>query len=148
MAREIGVDVDLALKKMELPPVDQTKPQTSFIEDEETMFNSEIVNVEMEQAKMKINLKVLIALIVIVAVGYWAVISILPRSYSGSALNFGVGSGTVTVTNPSTESVPAQLVAKSRSFRVSSAVESLSATCRNLHCRRATLSLRLHGAKT
>jgi hypothetical protein len=75
---------------------------------------------------MKFNWKVLIALIVIVGAGYWVAISAIPHSYSGSDLNFEVGSGTVTVTNPSTESIPAQLVAKSRSFRVSSAVEGLS----------------------
>jgi len=75
---------------------------------------------------MKINWKVLLATGLIVAVIYWAVGSVLPRSYSGSALNFGVGSGTVTVTNPSTESIPVQLVAKSRSFRVSITIEGVS----------------------
>ena len=74
---------------------------------------------------MRINWKVLLALVVIVGVSYWAVNSVLPRSYDGSILDFGVGSGTVTVTNPSIESIPAQLVAK-RSFRVSSAIENLS----------------------
>jgi len=75
---------------------------------------------------MKSNWKVLLALVLIVGVSYLAMNSVLPRSYSGSALNFGIGSGTVTVTNPSTESIPAQLVGKTRSFRVSSAIEGLS----------------------
>jgi len=75
---------------------------------------------------MKINLKVLVALVLIVAVGYWAANSLLPRSYSGSALDFGVGSGTVTVTNPSTGPIPAQFITGSGSFRVASTVEGLS----------------------
>lgn len=75
---------------------------------------------------MKINLKVLLVVGLIIGISYWAVNSIFPRSYSGSALNFGIGNGTVTVTNPSTESVPAQLIAKSKSFRVSSNAEALS----------------------
>ena len=75
---------------------------------------------------MKFNWKVLIALILIVGVGYWAVYSVLPRSYNGAALDFKVGSGTVAVTNPSNELIPAQLVAKSGSFRVSSAITGLS----------------------
>jgi preprotein translocase subunit SecE len=75
---------------------------------------------------MKINWKVPIALVLIVGVSYWAAYSVFPRSYSGPALDFKVGSGTVTVTNPSNESIPAQLVAKSGSFRVSSAIAGLS----------------------
>jgi len=70
--------------------------------------------------------KVLLALILIVAAGYTAVNSVLPRSYSGSDLSFKPGSGTVTITNPSAESVPARLVTVSRSFGVSSRVEGLS----------------------
>jgi hypothetical protein len=75
---------------------------------------------------MKINWRVPIALLLIVGVSYWAGYSVFPRSYSGPALDFKVGSGTVTVTNPSNESVPAQLATKSGSFRVSSAIEGLS----------------------
>jgi hypothetical protein len=80
----------------------------------------------MKIKEMRINWKVLLALVLIVGVSYLAVNSIFPRSYSGSALNFAIGSGTVTVTNPSTESIPAQLVGNSGSYRVSSAIEGLS----------------------
>jgi hypothetical protein len=75
---------------------------------------------------MKINWRVPIALALIVGVSYWAGYSVIPRSYSGLALDFKIGSGTVTVTNPSNESIPAQLITKSGSFRVSSAIEGLS----------------------
>ncbi|MFC1960926.1 hypothetical protein ACFLYO_09465 [Chloroflexota bacterium] len=75
---------------------------------------------------MKFNLKALIVSVLAVAVVYAAINSILPRSYSGSDLTFEVSSGTVTITNPSAESIPAQLVSTSGSFRVSSAIEDLS----------------------
>jgi hypothetical protein len=77
---------------------------------------------------MKIGLKVLIGLALIVAVSYWAVNSVLPRSYEGSDLSFEAGGGPVTVTNPSNEAIPAQLVGESRSFSVVSAVEGLTGT--------------------
>lgn len=81
---------------------------------------------------MKFNWKVLIALVAIVGVSYLAVNMILPRSYSGSDLNFETGSGTVTVTNPSTESIPVQLVTNARSFRVTSSVKGLSGSSTRL----------------
>ena len=80
----------------------------------------------MKIKELSINWKVLLALVLIVGVSYLAVNSVFPRSYSGSALNFAIGSGTVTVTNPSSESIPAQLVGNSGSYRVSSAIEGLS----------------------
>lgn len=75
---------------------------------------------------MKINWKVLIVSVLTAVVVYAAINSILPRSYSGSDLNFEFSSGTVSITNPSAESIPAQLVSTSGSFRVSSAIEDLS----------------------
>ena len=75
---------------------------------------------------MKINWKILIALASIVGVSYWVVDSIVPRSYSGSTLNFEVGRGAVTITNPSSESVSVQFVDGSHSFRVSSTTGGLS----------------------
>src|SRR5688572_15861191 len=54
---------------------------------------------------MKINWKVLVAIVVIVAAVIWAVDSIRSRTYEGSALNTSVGHGPVTVINPSDESV-------------------------------------------
>jgi hypothetical protein len=76
---------------------------------------------------MKFNWKVLVASVLIVAAIYWAVGSILPGSYSGSNLDFAVGTGPVTITNPTNESIPVQLVgSRSRSFSVTSALEGLS----------------------
>lgn len=76
---------------------------------------------------MKINWKVLIALALAVGTTVWAVSSLLTSSYSGSNLNFGIGSGTVIVTNPSDEPVPVQFVgSRTRSFTVSSTTEGAS----------------------
>ena len=58
---------------------------------------------------MKVNWKVFFAFVVLVGFTYWGVNSLRTRSYSGTDLNFGVGSGPVTVTNPSDEALPAQL---------------------------------------
>lgn len=76
---------------------------------------------------MKINWRGLIALAVIVVVLFWAVDSVRPRSYSGTNLNFGVGSGPVTVTNLSNEPISVQLVGTgTRPFSVSSSIEELT----------------------
>jgi hypothetical protein len=84
---------------------------------------------QMEQTQMKINLKIIIALALVVVVSYWAVDSLSQRSYTGSNLSFGVGSGPVTVTNPSDEAVPVQLVSpETRSFGVSTAIEGVGNT--------------------
>jgi hypothetical protein len=76
---------------------------------------------------MKINWKVVVALVVIIGIGFWTVESVRSRSYSGTDLNFGIGSGTVMLTNPSDEAVPAQLVSTgTRAFTVSSTIEGVS----------------------
>lgn len=75
----------------------------------------------------KISWKVLIALIVVVGAAVWGVDSLRTRSYSGTDLSFGIGSGPVTVTNPSELSIPVQLVStRPRTFTVSSSIESVS----------------------
>ena len=79
------------------------------------------------EKKVKINWKIFIVSILAVAVVYWAANSVLPRSYSGANLSFGTGNGPITVTNPSEESMPVQLVGSSyRSFSVSSPSQGLS----------------------
>jgi hypothetical protein len=73
---------------------------------------------------MKMNWKSLVALALIVVALYWAVDSVRPRSYSGSNLNFAIGSGPVMVTNPADEPVSVQLVGTgTRSFSVTSTIE-------------------------
>ncbi len=74
---------------------------------------------------MKLNWKVLIAIVVLVGATIWGVNSLRTYSYSGTDLNFGVGGGPVTVTNPSVVPVPVQLVS-SRAFRVSSSIANVS----------------------
>jgi hypothetical protein len=76
---------------------------------------------------MKINWKALIALVLAGGTIVWAASSVLPSSYSGSNLNLGVGSGPVTLTNPSNEPVPMQFVGTgSSSFRVTSTIDGVS----------------------
>lgn len=73
---------------------------------------------------MKSNWKVWAAAALIVATVVWAFTSINPQAYSGKALNFAVGGGPITVTNPSSDTVPAQFMgATSRSFTVISSIE-------------------------
>jgi hypothetical protein len=77
--------------------------------------------------KMKLNWKILIAIVVLVAASVWAVGSLLTRSYSGTGLNFGVGSGPITLTNPSDSALPAKLVStRPGTFIVKSSIESVS----------------------
>jgi hypothetical protein len=76
---------------------------------------------------MKFNLKVIIAAVVLVGAVFWGFDSVRTRSYSGTDLNVGVGSGPVTLTNPSDEALPVQLVGTgTRSFSVSSTAEDVS----------------------
>jgi hypothetical protein len=83
----------------------------------------------MEQRQMKSNLKVIIALALIVVVIFWAVDSVRQRSYSGDNLSFAVGNGPVTVMNPSDEAITVQLVSpETRAFAVSTAIEGAAGT--------------------
>ena len=75
----------------------------------------------------KINWKVLIALIVLVGASIWGVDSLRTRSYSGSNLTFGVGSGPVTVTNLSDAPLPVKLIgARPATFSVTSGIEGVT----------------------
>jgi preprotein translocase subunit SecE len=76
---------------------------------------------------MKINVKIIIALVLMLGVSVWAVDSIRSRSYNGTALNFSVGHGAVSVTNPSDASISAQIIGTgSRSFTVTNTVDGVS----------------------
>jgi hypothetical protein len=78
---------------------------------------------------MKINWKVLIASVLVVATLYWVLDSFRERSYSGGNLTFSIGSGPVTVTNQSEAPIPVQIVGTgSRTFTVSSEVEGVAGT--------------------
>jgi hypothetical protein len=75
---------------------------------------------------MKFNWKVLIGLVVLVGAIFWGVDSVRTRSYSGNDLNFGVGSGPVTITNSTDAPVPAQFTSTgTRPFSVTSASDSI-----------------------
>jgi hypothetical protein len=77
--------------------------------------------------KMKLNWKVLIAVVVLIGASVWGVGSLLTRSYNGTNLNFGVGSGPITVTNPSDSALLASLVStRSGTFIVKSSIEGIS----------------------
>ena len=78
---------------------------------------------------MRFNWKVLVALVVLIAVLFWGVDSLRTRWYSGTDLNFGVGSGPVTITNSTDAAVPVQLVSTgTRTFAVSSTTDGISGT--------------------
>lgn len=73
---------------------------------------------------MKINWKVLVALVLMVGAIAWTANSIRSTSYSGANLNFSAGTGTVMMTNPSSESIPVRLSsASNRFFSVSSTID-------------------------
>lgn len=72
-------------------------------------------------------IKLIGAFVVIIGIIFWATISTLSKSYTGTDLNFEVGSGAVFVTNPSDQSIPVQFVGTgTRSFRVVSDIEGVS----------------------
>lgn len=76
---------------------------------------------------MKFNWRVALALVVIVGVLYWGVNSLSSQSYSGRNLNFGIGHGTVSLTNPADEPVTVQLVSSgTRAFSVTTSLEDVS----------------------
>lgn len=73
--------------------------------------------------------KAIFVLVIVVGIVFLAVDSIRSRSYSGSNLNFVVGEGAVTLTNPSNDPVPVQLVGKgNRAFTLASNIEGGSGT--------------------
>ena len=70
---------------------------------------------------MKINWKILIPSILVIAAIFWTVDSVRPRSYSGINLNVSVGAGPVTITNATSDPAPVQLVGTgANAFSVSS----------------------------
>ena len=72
-------------------------------------------------------IKVVGVFVVIIGVIFWATISTLPKSYSGTDLNFEVGGGAVVVTNSSDQSIPVQFMGTgTRSFKVASDIEGVS----------------------
>ena len=77
---------------------------------------------------MKTKIKVVVAVLVIIAAGCWAFTSVRPISYTGSNIMFPVGSGHAIVTNPSNEAIPIEMRSGERvaSFRITSAELGLS----------------------
>lgn len=72
---------------------------------------------------MKINFKALIALGLVIVAGFWLVTSVRTSSYNGANLDFAIGTGDVTVTNPSDSAVPVQLVGTgTRPFTISKTI--------------------------
>lgn len=76
---------------------------------------------------MKFNWKILVAVIVLIVAVIWGVNSLLPRSYSGTELDFGIGKGVVKITNPSDTPLPVQLVSDhANTYAVSTNIEGVS----------------------
>lgn len=79
------------------------------------------VKSEMEQLTMKINWKVIVALVILAFGTFWGVDTLRTRYYSGANLKFAVGTGPVTVNNSSDELLAVQLMGTgSRAFSMSS----------------------------
>jgi hypothetical protein len=75
---------------------------------------------------MKFNWKVAAGAIVIIAVSFLAFSATRSTAYSGTNLNFGV-TGPVTITNPSDEVIPVQLVGSgARNFAVSTSIDGVA----------------------
>jgi hypothetical protein len=73
---------------------------------------------------MKFNWKVAAGAVVIIAVIVLAFSATRSTAYSGSNLNFAVTGGPVTVTNPSGDAIPVQLVGSgARNFTVSTSID-------------------------
>jgi hypothetical protein len=62
---------------------------------------------------MKINWKALAAVVIIIGAAYSVFSMLHTNNYSGSNLTFSVGSGSISITNPSTETLPVQLIGTS-----------------------------------
>lgn len=78
---------------------------------------------------MKMNWKVIAAIVVSIAVVVWAISSVVPSSFNGTNLSFGVQGGPVTINNPSNAPIAAQLLGTgTRTFTVSSSAEALGGT--------------------
>jgi hypothetical protein len=72
---------------------------------------------------MKTNVKAVIAVLIIVGIIFWAVSSLRTRTYNGANLTFEAGGGTITVMNPSSETLPVKFTGRqSASFTVSSSI--------------------------
>lgn len=77
---------------------------------------------------MKTRIKILLAVLVMIGVAYWAFVSVWPSTYSGSSIMFPVGKGAIVVTNTGSEAIPIEMRTEERaaSFRVVSAEIGLS----------------------
>jgi hypothetical protein len=76
---------------------------------------------------MKINWKIAIAVVVIIVTAFWTFDSVRTRSYSGTQLSFGVGGGSITVSNPSSDPVDVQLSSTgTRNFSMTSKTQGLT----------------------
>lgn len=76
------------------------------------------------------KIRVILALIVIIGVAYWAIDGVRERSYSGSRLSFDVGGGQVLVNNLSKDPIPVEMRTQGRtsSFRIVSSELALKET--------------------
>jgi hypothetical protein len=81
---------------------------------------------------MKTKIQVVIAVLVMIAAGYWGYTALRTYDVSGSNIMFRVGAGHVVVTNPSDAPIPIEMRSGERvaSFRVASTDLDLRATSR------------------
>jgi hypothetical protein len=78
---------------------------------------------------MRSNIKLIVAIVIAIGAVVWAVTSVRSMSYSGTNLNFPVGSGPVKVNNTGDAPVTVQLVSPgTRSFTVTTTIEGAGGT--------------------
>ena len=83
---------------------------------------------------MKSKIQIVIAILVIVGVSYWAYTSLQTYAYTGSGIMFPVGGGHVVIRNTGDEAIPIEMRAEGRTtiFRVASAELGLSESARRV----------------
>ncbi len=76
------------------------------------------------------KIRIILALVLMVGVAFWAIDGVRQRSYAGSGLSFKVGSGHAVVTNLGSEAMPVEMRTEGRtsSFRIESAALGLRET--------------------
>lgn len=82
---------------------------------------------------MKFNWKIIVAVIVIGFAIFWGLSSSSTQSHNGTNLEFAIGGGSVTITNPSNDTLAVQLVGSgTRSFSViDSSIETTGSSTRD-----------------
>ncbi len=94
---------------------------------------------------MKFNWKIIVAVVVIGFAIFWGLSSSSTQSYNGTNLEFAIGGGSVTITNPSDDALAVHLIGSgTRSFSViNSSIETTGSSTRDGNGSKATQTYEL-----